>query len=81
MELSCFQNCAHNQGISRGWADEYGFGLDGQWVDITGVPAGHYVLEAEVNPAHFYREMDYANNSGAVLVAIPPTTGGVLPTG
>jgi hypothetical protein len=81
MELSHYRNCGYEQGISRGWADEYGASLDGQWIDITDVPPGHYVLEAEANPGHLYRELDYANNSGAALVVVPPTTGGALPTG
>lgn len=50
------------QGISPGWADVYGSGLDGQWVDVTEVEPGDYVLEAEVNAERFYDESDYANN-------------------
>jgi hypothetical protein len=30
------QSCSY-QGISRGWGDEYEFGIPGQWVDITDV--------------------------------------------
>lgn len=71
--LARYNDCEWNQGISRGWADEYGFHLDGQWVDITDVPPGWYVLEAEVNAERFYEEIDYANNAGAILVAIPPS--------
>jgi hypothetical protein len=67
-----YTSCFSVQGISRGWADEYGFQLDGQWIDVTGLPAGAYVLEGEANPTHLYRELDYSNNSGAVLVAVPP---------
>lgn len=67
-----YLGCFTVQGISRGWADEYGFQLDGQWIDVTGLPAGPYVLEAEANPGRLYRELDYSNNSGAVLVAVPP---------
>ncbi|MES2153848.1 MAG: lysyl oxidase family protein [bacterium] len=74
LEAPRYQSCATHQGISRGWADEYGYALDGQWVDMTGVAAGAYVLEAEVNPARFYQETVYTNNSGALLVVIPPDT-------
>jgi hypothetical protein len=38
------------QGISVGWGDRYGSELDGQWVDVTGVPTGDYVLVVTVNP-------------------------------
>jgi hypothetical protein len=67
-----YTNCMDVQGVSRGWADEYGFQLDGQWIDITGLEAGLYVLEAEANPEHLYQELDYTNNSGAVYVLVPP---------
>lgn len=58
------------QGISTGWADEYYWGLDGQWVDVTGVPRGEYVLEAEVNYHQLYVESDYDNNRAFVRVTL-----------
>src|SRR5262249_19319873 len=30
------------QGLSPGWGDDYPATLDGQWIDVTGVPAGDY---------------------------------------
>ena len=42
-------NCGY-QGISAGWADTYGSYLDGQWLDITGVPPGNYYLRVIINP-------------------------------
>lgn len=38
-----------NQGISMGWDDVYGAYLDCQYVDITDVPPGDYVLRIGVN--------------------------------
>jgi hypothetical protein len=58
------------QGISVGWADQYDASLDGQFVDVTGVAPGSYVLEAEVNAERFYEESDYANNRAYVAVTI-----------
>lgn len=58
------------QGISVGWADEYGTFLDGQYIDITGVAAGTYVLEEEVNAHRLYEEADYSNNRASVTVTI-----------
>ncbi len=63
---SRYRSCSNNQGISVGWADEYYWSLSGQWVDVTGVPSGTYILEAEVNSEQLYVESDYANNSAAV---------------
>ena len=81
MEPAKYLSCADNQGISRGWGDEYQFQLDGQWIDITDLPAGLYILEGEVNPQHAYRESDYWNNSGAAAVLIPPPHAPVGPYG
>jgi len=50
------------QGISAGWADEYDASLDGQFVDVTNVAPGSYILEAEVNSERFYEESSYSNN-------------------
>lgn len=69
---AAYSDCEDNQGISRGWGDEYGHTLDGQWIDITDLEPGPYVLEAEVNAERFYQEMDYSNNSGSMLVVIQP---------
>lgn len=63
-------SCSSNQGISVAWADEYSKFLDGQWIDITDVAPGLYVLEAEVNAERLYEESFYANNFAAVAVQI-----------
>jgi hypothetical protein len=65
-----FPDCG-NQGISAGWADVYHSGLDCQWIDITGVPEGRYVLEVSVNPARVIEEGNFANNSARTEVFIP----------
>lgn len=65
-----YLNCSTNQGLSVGWADEYIWSLDGQWIDVTDVPKGDYVLEAEVNAERFFEEMDYTNNSGAKFIRL-----------
>jgi hypothetical protein len=61
-----YLSCSSNQGLSIGWADQYGPYLDGQFVEITDIPDGVYVLEDHVNPAHVLPEADYTNNSSAV---------------
>jgi hypothetical protein len=58
------------QGISAGWADVYDRSLDCQWIDITGVPAGHYILEVQINPAHIIKEHNYDNNVGRAEVDV-----------
>ncbi|MBI3850339.1 MAG: hypothetical protein HY298_08635 [Verrucomicrobia bacterium] len=70
---SAIYNCG-NQGIQKGWGDIYRSSLDGQWVDITGVPAGDYTLELEINPDRILDESNYSNNVTQVPFTIPDTT-------
>ena len=48
-------SCA-NQGITSGWGDWYYKQLTGQWIDITGVPEGDYVVRVTINLAHIFDE-------------------------
>ncbi|WP_293995431.1 lysyl oxidase family protein [Sphaerotilus sp.] len=60
-----------NQGIQVGWADVYSSNLSGQWIDITDVPAGAYVLEVTMDPMNVIDELDETNNTGRLNVTIP----------
>jgi len=62
-------NCG-NQGIQTGWGDLYNSTLDGQWIDITGLPDGNYTIELEVNPQGIIQESDYSNNITTVPISI-----------
>ncbi len=59
------------QGISPGWSDVYDRDLDCQWLDVTGVPAGEYVLRLRVNPELEFEEANYRNNVAEVRVRLP----------
>ena len=54
------------EGISPGYGDDYVPRLEGQWIDITDLPAGRYVLRHRVNVDRVLRESDYGNNSAEV---------------
>lgn len=57
------------QRVSVGWADMYGAGSSGQFLDITGIPAGPlYWLRQTVDPANRIHETDETNNSYEVLI-------------
>ena len=64
-----FPDCGF-QGITAGWADIYHRDLDCQWIDVTDVPDGRYVLEVHVNPARVIPEADYSNNVARTEVCI-----------
>jgi hypothetical protein len=48
-------NCAF-QGITSGWGDWYYKQLTGQWIDITGVPEGDYIVRVTINAAGTFDE-------------------------
>jgi hypothetical protein len=79
--LPKYLDCEEDQGISVGWADSYDLTLDGQWIDVTEVAPGAYMLEAEVNAERLYAERSYANNRAAVPVLVAPGPYNVVDTG
>lgn len=56
------------QGISVGWADLYDRYTDCQWIDITNVRPGNYILEVEVNVGGKIAEGD---NAWPNIVQVP----------
>lgn len=52
--------CA-DQGIASGWGDWYYKQLSGQWIDITGVPEGDYVVSVQINASAKFRFPEGAN--------------------
>ncbi len=78
-QFFCSSDGSRPQGISKGWADTYGKHLDCQWIDITGVPEGNYVLEVHVNPQHIFSELDLMNNVARVPVFIDADPNACVP--
>ncbi|MFM9061030.1 MAG: lysyl oxidase family protein, partial [Bacteroidota bacterium] len=80
MDLSCPSGIpakygCSNMGITAGCGDIYSRSLDCQWIDITDVPTGDYILAAKVNwdqsPDALGRmEMNYMNNWAQVCLRI-----------
>ena len=59
------------QGISAGWVDQYHQSVEGQQLDITGIPdAGDYYLVSTSNYSQTYLESDYTNNTAWVRFAL-----------
>jgi hypothetical protein len=54
------------EGISVGYGDEYGPHLEGQYVDVTGIPAGKYDLVHTVNGGGRLLEQRYDNNASCL---------------
>ena len=64
------------ESISPGWADVYEANVDGQFIDVTGVPAGRYVLVNRANPNRRLREANYDNNVASAYIELTRPAGG-----
>jgi len=66
----------YNQGLSVGWSDTYAANLDCQWIDVTDVDPGEYMLRMEVNiraEGHAHApivEQRYDNNRIEIAVTV-----------
>ena len=55
-------------GISRGWADVYNWFLPDQFIEVTGIPDGYYLLQNVADQSDTVRELDETNNSASALI-------------
>ncbi|XP_012706353.2 lysyl oxidase homolog 1 [Fundulus heteroclitus] len=53
---------SHTQGLSPGCYDTYNADIDCQWIDITDIKPGNYILKLVVNPKFLVLESDFTNN-------------------
>jgi hypothetical protein len=61
-------------GISVGWADVYNWYLADQFIEVSGLTDGHYVLTTTADPASTIVELDDDNNCTAARIEL---SGGV----
>ncbi|XP_034027233.1 protein-lysine 6-oxidase [Thalassophryne amazonica] len=57
-----FACTSHTQGLSPGCYDTYNADIDCQWIDITDVAPGKYILKLTVNPRKQVPESNFNNN-------------------
>lgn len=65
-------------GISAGWRDVYPFELPDQYVEITGVPDGRYVLEIELDPDDVFVESDDSNNTVCTVLELAGSAASIV---
>jgi hypothetical protein len=57
-------------GMSVGWADVYNWYLADQYIEISGVPDGLYVIETVANPARSVHEASFNDNSAQSTIRL-----------
>ena len=76
-DLNAPGNCGFGQGIRVGRYDQYSSGLEGQWIDVTGVANAQYFIEINLNSQQTMLESNYNNNAKTFAVTLnAPTPGG-----
>ena len=58
------------EGISVGYGDDYAANLEGQYLPLTGVPDGRYLLIHRFNADRRLLERDYGNDAASVLLRL-----------
>jgi glucose/arabinose dehydrogenase len=58
------------EGISVGYGDNYNANLEGQYLRLSGLPGGRYVLVHRVNADRRLRELDYTNDAASLLLQL-----------
>jgi hypothetical protein len=58
------------QGITNGWADVYDWYLPDQYMEVTGIADGVYILDTLADPDDALLEADDSNNCGGVFIRL-----------
>jgi hypothetical protein len=79
-ESTCGRRSAltSKMGISVGWGDKYQWSLAYQWIDVTGVGGGTYLIRTTADPLNLIQEASENDNCGWASVRF--ATGGSIVT-
>lgn len=58
------------QGITRGWGDIYDYYLPDQFIEVSGVPDGNYILETRGDPEGRMTEKSETNNCTSIRIRL-----------
>jgi Lysyl oxidase len=68
-DAAVYTTCGKSiQGMSVGWGDTYGYYLEGQAIDVTGLPDGDYRLEIVIDPKNRLLESEQADNTSEGMI-------------
>ena len=73
LERGCGTRASHSIriGLSVGWSDIYPWNFAWQWVDVTGLAAGQYLLKLSADPEGSFEETREDNNCNWTRIRIP----------
>jgi hypothetical protein len=57
-------------GLATGWSDEYNWFLPDQYVEVSNVPNGDYILDTTVDPTRRLTQGNTVNDCGSVRVRL-----------
>ncbi len=78
-QSSAYQSCGGpdslrvTMGLSVGWGDVYGWYLAWQWIDVSGLAPGDYIVRARADPQAMFTEANTSNNTTWTKVRIAAT--------
>jgi hypothetical protein len=58
------------QGMTPGWGDLYDWFLPDQYIEVSGLPDGDYILDTTTDPGGLLTESDTSNNCASVVVRL-----------
>jgi hypothetical protein len=58
------------QGVTKGWRDIYEWYLPHQYIEVSGVPDGIYILETIADPENQIEEEDKTNNCVSIYIRL-----------
>jgi hypothetical protein len=74
LDCGAYGSLRATTGLSVGWQDDYYWRIEGQDIDITGLPLGKYRLVNAVDTRNWFRETNETNNVAWVDLVIGTNT-------
>jgi hypothetical protein len=68
------------EGITVGWGDNYPANIEGQYIDITGIAPGRYLLVHRIRAGGLLQTYPYNDVSCAAIVLKAPVAAGLAPS-
>jgi putative cell wall-binding protein len=68
---------SNRMGLTVGWGDEYPWNFTFQWIEISALPPGDYIVQARADEQNWYVESNESNNCAWAQVRITASDGPV----